>query len=40
MQLFLAMVHNGHERACNPFSSEVCSLIKQVSFKKGHKASK
>lgn len=34
MQLLLAMMHNGHKRARNPFSSEVCSLIKHASFKR------
>lgn len=34
MQLLLAMMHNGHKRARNPFSSEVCSLTKHASFKR------
>lgn len=34
------MVHNGHKRADNVFSSEVCRLNEPASLKKEHKGFK
>lgn len=31
------MVHNAHKRADNLFSSDVCRLKEQISFKKEYK---